>query len=91
MFLNGLFVVKTKTHLIMNSSSLRCSASISTATCMGLSGMRLASCPSCSFWQYTAIRECSSRLAKNILYSLQKYLQMIIILVILIDVYMISL
>ena len=38
-------------YFIMNSSSLRCSASISRATCIGLSGIMLFKPPSSNFWQ----------------------------------------
>lgn len=45
---------------IINSSSCLCSASISAISCRGESGTAEMRSPLCNFWQYCAIKECSS-------------------------------
>ena len=45
---------------IISSSSWRCSASISAIKVSGESGTAEMRSPLCNFWQYCAIKECSS-------------------------------
>ena len=54
------FAFSVSSSRIMSSSSWRCSASISAIKVSGESGTAEMRSPLCNFWQYCAIKECSS-------------------------------